>query len=65
MNYGKNMISIYFVYNSCFCLGVQDGDEEQYAQLCPFRIQWTQGKHVQAQLGTSHSTRSVSSLGLL
>ena len=34
MNYGKNMISIYFVYNSCFCLGVQDGDEEQYAHNC-------------------------------
>ena len=34
MNYGKNMISIYFVYNSRFCLGVQDGDEEQYAHNC-------------------------------
>ena len=34
MNYGKNMISIYFVHNSCFCLGVQDGGEEQYVHNC-------------------------------
>ena len=30
LNYGKNMVSIYFVYNSCFCLGIQDGNEEKY-----------------------------------
>ena len=33
--------------------------------ISPYRIQLTQGQHVEALVGTSHSTRSVSRLGLL
>ena len=33
--------------------------------ISPYRIQWTQGQHVEALEGSSHSTRSVSRLGLL